>query len=84
MLLPTQEQVAVLSALRTKLEVATVVPDFSALRRVQDKISAWRTLESIGVSQPSSIVVRSQDDLAAVTQFPVFVAAHPTTRHSRN
>lgn len=72
-LLPTQEHVAVLSALRTKLEVATVVPDFSALRRVQDKISAWRTLESIGVPQPSSIVVRSQDDLAAVTQFPVFV-----------
>jgi len=72
-LLPTQEQVAVLSALRARLEVATVVPDFAALRRVQDKVAAWRTLEAIGVPQPASVVVRSKDDLAAIAQFPVFV-----------
>ena len=51
-LLPTQEQVAVLSALRARLEVATVVPDFAALHRVQDKIEAWRTLHAAGVPQP--------------------------------
>jgi glutathione synthase/RimK-type ligase-like ATP-grasp enzyme len=72
-LLPTQEQVAVLSALRARLEVATVVPDFAALRRVQDKIEAWRTLQAVGVPQPASVVVRGIDDLATVTQFPVFV-----------
>jgi predicted ATP-grasp superfamily ATP-dependent carboligase len=72
-LLPTQEQVAVLSALRARLEVATVVPDFAALRRVQDKIEAWRTLHAVGVPQPASIVARGIDDLATVTQFPVFV-----------
>jgi glutathione synthase/RimK-type ligase-like ATP-grasp enzyme len=72
-LLPTQEQVAVLSALRTRLATATVVPDFAALRRVQDKIAAWRALQTIGVPQPASVVVQSQDDLAEITQFPVFV-----------
>jgi predicted ATP-grasp superfamily ATP-dependent carboligase len=72
-LFPTQEQVAVLSALRARLEVATVVPDFAALRRVQDKVEAWRTLNAIGIPQPISLVARSVDDLAAVAQFPVFV-----------
>ena len=72
-LLPTQEQVAVLSAQRSRLEVATVVPDFAALRRVQDKIEAWRTLHAIGIPQPASVVVRSKNDLAAIGQFPVFV-----------
>ncbi len=72
-LLPTQEQVTVLSAQRSRLEVATVVPDFAALRRVQDKIEAWRTLHAIGIPQPASVVVRSKNDLAAIGQFPVFV-----------
>jgi len=72
-LLPTQEQVAVLSAQRGQLGVATVVPDFAALRRVQDKIEAWRTLQAIGIPQPASVVVHSKDDLAAIGQFPVFV-----------
>ena len=72
-LLPTQEQVAVLSALRARLAAKTVVPDFAALRRVQDKIAAWRTLQAIGLPQPASVVVKSKDDLAEITQFPVFV-----------
>lgn len=72
-LLPTQEQVAVLSALRSQLEAATVVPDFAALRRVQDKIEAWRALDAIGIPQPTSVVVRNSNDLAAIRQFPVFV-----------
>ena len=72
-LLPTQEQVAVLSALRGRLGIATVVPQFAALRRVQDKIEAWRTLHAVGVPQPASVVARSIDDLATIAQFPVFV-----------
>ena len=70
MLLPTQEQVAVLSAQRSRLEVATVVPDFAALRRVQDKIEAWRTLHAIGIPQPASVVVRSKNDLVRSRSFP--------------
>jgi hypothetical protein len=72
-LLPTQEQVAVLSALRARLDIATVVPDFAALRRVQGKIEAWQTLHAIDVPQPASVVVRSEDDLANIAEFPVFV-----------
>jgi predicted ATP-grasp superfamily ATP-dependent carboligase len=72
-LFPTQEQVAVLSALHSRLKVATVVPDFAALRRLQDKIEAWRTLSEIGIPQPDSVVVRGKDDLAHVPRFPVFV-----------
>jgi predicted ATP-grasp superfamily ATP-dependent carboligase len=72
-LLPTQEQVAVLSALRSRLEVATVVPNFAALRRVQDKVEAWRTLHAIAVPQPDSVLVSGKDDLARVARFPVFV-----------
>jgi predicted ATP-grasp superfamily ATP-dependent carboligase len=72
-LFPTQEQVTVLSALRARLDVATVVPDFAALQRVQDKIEAWRTLHAAGVPQPDSVIVRGRDDLAAISRFPVFV-----------
>jgi len=43
---PTQEQVAALSAFHRTLEVTTIVPDFGALRRVQDKISAFRSEQS--------------------------------------
>ena len=72
-LFPTQEQVAVLSAHRERLQVATVVPPFASLRRVQDKISAARTLEDIGVPQPASAVVSGIADLNRVSDFPAFV-----------
>lgn len=72
-LLPTQEQVAVLSAQRKRLEVPTIVPDFASLCRVQDKIAAWRTLEAAGVPQPASVVVQGRQDLESIPQFPVFV-----------
>jgi hypothetical protein len=48
LLFPTQEQVAVLSARRKYLRVATIVPPFASLARVQDKSSAFRTLKAIG------------------------------------
>lgn len=54
-LFPTQEQVAVLSMARDRLDqahVATAVPSFSALAAVQDKISAAVTLERLGIPQP--------------------------------
>jgi len=72
-LFPTQEQVAVLSARHRALDVPTVVPAFESLCRVQDKISAYRTLRQIGIPQPESVVARSADDLTGLTRFPLFV-----------
>ncbi len=72
-LLPVQEQVAVMSAGQDRIEAAgvpTVVPDFAALARVQDKVSAYQTLAGLGLPQPRSAVVTSA---AEVTRFPVFV-----------
>lgn len=67
------QQVAVLSACRQALDVATVVPAFPSLCRVQDKITAFRTLQEIGIPQPESMVATSFDDLERVATFPVFV-----------
>ena len=63
LLFPTQEQVTVLSARRKYLSVATIVPAFASLVRVQDKVSAFRTLKAIGAPQPPTFVISSADDL---------------------
>ena len=81
-LFPTQEQVAILSARRERLQVATVVPPFASLRRVQDKISAARTLEDIGVPQPASAVVSGIADLNRVSDVPAFVKQPISTASS--
>jgi hypothetical protein len=52
LLFPTHEQVTILSAQMKRLIVPTIVPPFVALRRMQDKISAYsqataRTLRDI-------------------------------------
>jgi methyltransferase (TIGR00027 family) len=70
-LLPTQEQVAVLSWAKDRLDaagVATVVPPFKALADVQDKISASATLGRLGIPQPSSAT-----DIEGWDRFPAFV-----------
>jgi hypothetical protein len=54
-LFPTQEQVAVLASAPDRLSnsgVVTAVPPFSALRAVQDKVSAFATLTRLGLPQP--------------------------------
>ena len=51
LLLPTQEQVAVLAAAAPH-RFRTVVPGFAALAQVQDKLSAHATLARIGLPQP--------------------------------
>ncbi|MFG1947132.1 ATP-grasp domain-containing protein [Nonomuraea sp. NPDC048826] len=68
-LLPTQEQVAVLARERGA-GTATVVPPFAALAAVQDKVSAHATLARLGVPQPDSAVVR---DLAEWDGYPAYV-----------
>jgi predicted ATP-grasp superfamily ATP-dependent carboligase len=81
-LFPTQEQVAVLSARHWALDVSTVVPPFQSLRRVQDKISAFRTLQEMGIPQPESVVARSVGDLTGLAKFPVFVKRPISTASS--
>jgi hypothetical protein len=82
LLFPTQEQVTVLSARQKYLRVATIVPPFASLARVQDKISAFRTLKAIGAPQPRTFVISSADDLRDVATYPVFVKRPVSTASS--
>lgn len=75
-LYPTQEQVAVLSRCEARLRtagVATAVPPFAALVRVQDKLAAHATLDEFGLPQPDASAVSSARALATWTRLPVFV-----------
>ena len=68
LLLPVQEQVAVMSLARDRIEaagLATAVPDFGALAQVQDKVSAFGTLTRVGLPQPPAVVAATAAELAA-------------------
>jgi biotin carboxylase len=78
LLLPVQEQVAVMSLARDRIEaagLATAVPDFGALARVQDKVSAFATLTQAGLPQPPAVVAATAAELedAAELGLPAFV-----------
>jgi biotin carboxylase len=67
-LLPVQEQVAVMALARDRIAdagLATAVPDFAALALVQDKVSAFRTLARVGVPQPAAVVAASAAEVEA-------------------
>ena len=81
LLFPTHEQVTVLSALQDRLTLATIVPPFAGLVRVQDKISAFRTLGDLSAPQPRTVVISSADDLRGIVTYPVFVK-HPVSTAS--
>jgi biotin carboxylase len=75
-LLPTQEQVAVLSAVPDRLReagIATAVPPFDGLARLQDKLSAFATLRELGLPQPVASVITSPQELAAWPDFPLYL-----------
>jgi hypothetical protein len=76
-LLPVQEQVAVMSLGRGTIAaagVATAVPEFCALAQVQDKVSAFGTLTRVGLRQPPAVVAASRAELeAAAGELPAFV-----------
>ena len=78
-LIPTQEQTAVLSAFPGAIRgagTALAVPPFPALRRAQDKVSAARLLTEAGLPQPEFTIVRGPDELLdLVDRLPVFVKA---------
>jgi glutathione synthase/RimK-type ligase-like ATP-grasp enzyme len=66
-LLPVQEQVAVMALGRDRIEaagLATAVPSFTALAQVQDKVSAYGTLARVGIPQPPAVIAASAADLA--------------------
>ena len=70
-LFPTQEQVAVLSWAKSRLDaagVATVVPPFAALSAVWDKVAASTTLHRLGLPQPPWAA-----GLEGWDRFPAFV-----------
>jgi hypothetical protein len=74
-LLPTQEQVALLAleADRVReLGVALAVPPFEAVLAVQDKLAAFGTLRRLRLPQPVSVVAANRDELLAVPP-PVYV-----------
>ena len=80
-LLPTQEQAAVLSLATGQLAaagVATAVPPFAALAAVQDKISASATLSRLGIPQPPVAT-----EAAGWTRFPAFVKQPTGTASAR-
>jgi biotin carboxylase len=73
-LLPVQEQAAVIALAQDRIRaagLATAVPAFSVLARVQDKISAFRTLARLGLPQPPAYVADSAGPLTG--PFPAFV-----------
>lgn len=82
LLFPTHEQVTILSAQMKRLTVPTIVPPFVALRRMQDKISAYRALAEIGLPQPHTIEISNAADLDRIEVFPVFVKRSISTASS--
>lgn len=73
LLFPTQEQVAVLAAAPGRLRgLRTVVPEFAALARVQDKRAAHATLDGLGLPQPPTEIVTTAAGLDRIEP-PVYV-----------
>jgi hypothetical protein len=63
-LLPTQEQIAILAAERRLVEATGVkmaVPSFEALRKVMGKIETVESIREAGLLQPESVVLRGRD-----------------------
>lgn len=83
-LLPTQEQVAVLSLLTEQVTgrgVATAVPPFAALRRVQDKLAAEDLLSELGLPRPAATIARTPP--AAARRVPTGLS-QGTDRHGQH
>lgn len=80
-LLPTQEQVYLLSRVRDQLgrHVGLALPEFSALRQMQDKARFVQLLDDLDLPHPPTVVVRGAAELVRAKTFPCFVKlAHST------
>jgi predicted ATP-grasp superfamily ATP-dependent carboligase len=66
-LLPTQEQAALLARDRDRIQVlgvALAVPPFAGLLRVQDKVAQAETLRALGLPHPPTTIARTAAELA--------------------
>ena len=80
-LLPTHEQVYLLSRVRESIaaRVHVALPEFAVLERLQNKADFSRLLTEIDLPQPATMVLRVPDVLAHVSQFPFYLKlAHGT------
>jgi predicted ATP-grasp superfamily ATP-dependent carboligase len=80
-LLPTHEQVYLLSRVRDSLagQVGVALPAFPAVERLQNKAEFGRLLAEMDLPQPATTVVRSPDELARAALFPFYLKlAHGT------
>jgi ATP-grasp domain len=53
--------------------IATAVPPFEAVRRVQDKLASFATLQELGLPQPPGSVIGSAAELTAWRDFPIYL-----------
>jgi len=77
-LLPTQEQVAVLAreaASIRALGVGLAVPSFASLARVQDKVAQAKTLAALGLPHPRTTIAPSVEELLENVSPPAFLKA---------
>ena len=80
-LLPTHEQVYLLSRFRDRLSrhVGLAVPEFGALKRMQSKAEFVRVMEEMGLPIPPTTIVRSAKQLRRKWDFPCYLKlAHST------
>jgi predicted ATP-grasp superfamily ATP-dependent carboligase len=80
-LLPTHEQVYLLSRVRESFDehVGVALAGFAALERLQNKAEFSRLLTELNLPQPATTVIRSPDELVNLSQFPLYLKlAHGT------
>ena len=80
-LLPTHEQVYLLSRVREPLSrlVGLALPEFAALDRMQDKANFIRLLDELDLPHPPTMIVSGRDDLEHLAEFPCYIkTAHGT------
>jgi predicted ATP-grasp superfamily ATP-dependent carboligase len=74
-LLPTHEQGFLFARVQQRLEgrVGLALPSFANYRSVHSKAGFTRLLELLGLPQPATRIVRSEDELRAAVRFPSVV-----------
>ena len=80
-LLPTHEQVYLLSRFRDALapRVGLALPEFAALERLQNKAHFSRLLTELELPQPQTVVVQRREELDRPWRFPFYLKlAHST------
>jgi predicted ATP-grasp superfamily ATP-dependent carboligase len=80
-LLPTHEQVYLLSRFRDALahRVGLALPEFAALERLQNKAHFSRLLTELELPQPQTVIVQTREELEGHWRFPFYLKlAHST------